>query len=339
MNYVLGCALYVGTGALQPVIIDWLRLQDALGRHFLLLPTLANTAAMGACGLLAPWSEWQRLKVNRHRLLLTATIDLLSGMLLSGGLMLTGGSIFVVLYNSVPVWTVLQARLFLGKRPGLRQVIGVILVSVGLASNVFGSQIKLADNTSMRAIATGSAMALLGSFLHATMFILTEATLNAPSASPISSKVWCSLLGCSEACFMAVWVSMGTAIWGFRDTDSDPDPASHSYSASSTTFACGFISLFLVSTVHAASFFGLLQQVGAVGAALLKGLQTVVVVVVSAILFCANEDSQCLTPTKSLSLVLVLSGMMVYSSKRQSLKTKTVSRKLRNKSSIEPILS
>jgi hypothetical protein len=135
---------------------------------------------------------------------------------------------------------------------------------------------------------------------------------------------------------MAIWVSMGTAIWGFRDTD-DSDPTSHSYSASSTTVACGFISLFLVSTIHAASFFSLLQQAGAVGAALLKGLQTVVVVVVSAILFCAKEDAQCLTPTKSLRLVLVLSGMMVYSSKSSN--TKTVSRKLRSKSSIEPILS
>lgn len=49
------------------------------------------------------------------------------------------------------------------------------------------------------------------------------------------------------------------------------------------------------------------------GAALLKGLQTVAVVLSSAALFCSKEeDTQCLTVMKLLSLVLVLSGTLLF---------------------------
>lgn len=76
--------------------------------------------------------------------------------------------------------------------------------------------------------------------------------------------------------------------------------------------AWGFWLLVLVDAGHAASFFALLSSLGAVSAALMRGLQTVAVFVSSAVLFCAAEETQCITPVKMASIVFVLAGTLVY---------------------------
>ena len=358
---ILGCCAYVISGVLQPVIIDWLRLHRALGRHILLLPTLANAVSMAATGGLASRADWQhflRLHLSsshkrrlRRRLLLTAWIDLCSSMLLAAGILWTGGSVFCVLYNSVPVWTLLQSQVCLKRHVTTRQVTGVTLVSIGLASTVVGSHVHAvvvttkttttaaSTNTSSTKLTLGSAMVLLGSCLQATMFILTEAALNTHKAptttttttttttqtttttTSLSSKVWCSLVGSLEACFMITWVGLHVLGGGFFFLDDSSSSNNNHINnlPTTTTIVMGFLSLCLVNTIHAASFFGLLQQLGAAGSSLLRGLQTVVVVLVSALLFCSDaEHAQCLTTTKSCSLVLVLMGMYIYSSSSSS---------------------
>jgi hypothetical protein len=76
--------------------------------------------------------------------------------------------------------------------------------------------------------------------------------------------------------------------------------------------AWGFWLLVLVDAGHAASFFALLSTLGAVSAALMRGLQTVAVFVSSALLFCAVEETQCITPVKMTSIIFVLAGTLGY---------------------------
>lgn len=350
---VWGSALYVGTGVLQPVVVDWLRLHHGLGRHGLLLPTWANTVGMAACGMLASRSDWSTAKRQiriwdttntadrrlRRRLWWTACIDLVSGMLLTGGLLWTGGSIFVVLYNSVPVWTAVQARCGLGQTLTRGQSMGVLLVSVGLASQVLSSGSSQSSATEQlnhqqnnhHKIVLGSIMVLLGSFLHGTMFILTESTLS--STRGVSSQVWCSMMGCLEACFMTLWVLVGSVVWGFHDenasTSTTSPPVVH--------IVGGLTALVMIDVVHAAAFFMLLQHLGAIGSALLKGGQTVTVVILSAVLFCGQEETQCLTTTKTFSLVLVLTGMTMYATSKR--KSNNTEKGLTDKTDVESLLS
>ena len=68
----------------------------------------------------------------------------------------------------------------------------------------------------------------------------------------------------------------------------------------------------LIDAGHAASFFALLSWLGAVSAALMRGMQTVAVFVSSAALFCTSEESQCITPTKIASIAVVLVGTLIY---------------------------
>jgi hypothetical protein len=76
----------------------------------------------------------------------------------------------------------------------------------------------------------------------------------------------------------------------------------------------GFLGLVLVDAVHASAFFTLLQNMGTVALALLKGIQAVVVVGLAAVLYCPTEEAECLTLTwiKSASAVIVVSGVLGY---------------------------
>uniref|UniRef100_A0A7S0B7D9 Sugar phosphate transporter domain-containing protein n=1 Tax=Pyrodinium bahamense TaxID=73915 RepID=A0A7S0B7D9_9DINO len=71
-------------------------------------------------------------------------------------------------------------------------------------------------------------------------------------------------------------------------------------------------SLALGNFVHAAAFFYLLARIGAVSAGVAKALQAVAVFLLSHVLYCSQDASQCLTPIKSTSLIVVVSGALVY---------------------------
>jgi hypothetical protein len=96
---------YVVTGTLQPTVVDYLRLHGAIGKKVLLVPTLCNVLGMAACGVLASTRQWReafdllkRSGEARRNVQRAVVIDLVSGMLLTGGLLYSGGAVFTVLY-------------------------------------------------------------------------------------------------------------------------------------------------------------------------------------------------------------------------------------------------
>lgn len=371
-NY-FGLLVYVATGVLQPIIIDYLRLHNLLGSKFLLLPTLANVLGMASCGLLASSVTWSNFKTVfrsnaklRRMIFITASVDLLSGMLLTGGLLLTGGQIFVVLYNSCPAWTALLSRFVLKKMLTATQLLGVILVCSGLILNVVSSQMQLSENeskdndtnldqvqvgnTQSFLVVIGSITVLLGSLLHSLMFVLSDMSMstvhqyeedrshqenyssshakrNLNSSMSVTGEVWSCCLGSIESIFMLLWVSGGMLIYGFQDA-SESDIETNTIPWNKAIF--GFVALVFVDAVHAGAFFTLLKNLGAVASALLKGVQAIVVIALSSILYCPTEASQCLTLMKAVSAIVVLTGVIMYGGGRQ-LKQK--------KEEIEPIVN
>ena len=287
--------------------------------------------------------------------------------------MKTGGTIFVILYNSCPIWTTLLSWIFLEKFSiSWISLVGILLVTFGVIINVFGNKLlpreeeeeELNEETipspSSSRIFTGSIIILVGSLLHSLMFVLSDLTLrpsctthkdsismgvspSKPNLSQIgqsdsgrkneitrhavvpSGFMWSFCLGTIEAVVMLLWVIIGVYLYGFRDeenqsatedshstydgTPSDGDNAS-TYIA---RFALGFVLLLVVDAIHAATFFSILQHVGAVGSALLKGVQVIVVVALTSIFFCSPRDeSQCLTYVKVYSVVFVSLGVFCY---------------------------
>jgi len=227
LAFLLAC--YVVTGTLQPTAIDYLRLHHAIGKKVLLMPTLCNVLGMTACGVLASRAQWREALEVLHRsgeaqrnVRLAVVVDLVSGMLLTGGLLYSGGAVFTVLYNSVPAWTALLARVVLGRRLSRGRVGGVAVVCIGLALNVFGTQQHSATTggTPWSALG-GSAAVLVGSLLHSAMFLITERAVQHGGGSDrpggaLPPTVWSCLLGSCEAIFMLCWVVLGSALVGFR---------------------------------------------------------------------------------------------------------------------------
>lgn len=229
LRIALLLACYVFTGTIQPILVDYLRMHNAVGRKLLLVPTLCNVLGMAACGVLASASEWSNAHdILRHdrrirRLLLKGVaVDLISGLLLMAGLMCSGSSVFTVLYNSVPAWTALISRVFLGRRLSTGRLAGVLIVCFGLGLNVLGTQQHAnAAGFSPLAALGGSAAILIGSLLHSAMFLLTERAVRSGNsfdrrAITIAPAIWSCLLGSIESIFMTGWVLVTSALIGFR---------------------------------------------------------------------------------------------------------------------------
>jgi len=332
--FLFKMGVYVGTGVLQPLIVDALRMSSCLGRKSLLLPTLAKTSGMALVGALSTKADRSALRhllragsssssnsssTNndfRRSLLLAAAVDLISGMLLTGGILLTGGAIFVVLYNSCPAWTAMLSKYFLGRSLTSKQSIGVMVVVLGLVCNVFGTTEQLSgkgkDGQHLPTVILGSGIVLLGCILHSAFFVISDRSLRghgkggSDNAAFISPPLWSSCLGSMEATVMATYILTSVSISGFQEAGQSAG------ACSAPEFVKGFTFMLLVDAFHSAAFFLMLKQIGAVGSALLKGIQSIAVVILSAIFFCPHEEAQCLTAVKSISVVLVLSGTFLY---------------------------
>mmetsp|Transcript_18049 Transcript_18049/g.43401 ORF Transcript_18049/g.43401 Transcript_18049/m.43401 type:complete len:388 (-) Transcript_18049:165-1328(-) len=326
-RFLLKIILYVGTGILQPMIIDSLRMRECLGRKSLLLPTLAKTTGMALIGVLSTSADRAALRrlfhsdpSFRRSLFAAAFVDMVSGMLLTGGILLTGGAVFVVLYNSVPAWTALLSKYFLGRPLTAIQMLGVVIVCLGLMCNIFGTTEQLSsrsDEEVWAKVTMGSVIVLLGCILHSGFFVLSDRSLRGhhtrtstgakdTNAAAITPPLWSSCLGSMEATTMATYIIASISARGFHPEGTSPEVCSL------PSLAKGFCSMLLIDAVHSAAFFLMLKQIGAVGSALLKGVQSVAVVLLSAAFFCPREEAQCLTIVKALSVALVLIGTFLY---------------------------
>lgn len=318
-------------------------------------------------------------------MLVTTLVDLVSGMCLTLGLLTTGGAVFVVLYNSCPIWTTLLSWMLLRTFSISRiSLIGIMLVTFGVIVNVFVSQqpkegekngddVKLSAELSPSRNFTGPIIIIVGSLLHSLVLVLSDLTLRPshnthkdtnttnqphieqsdgrkkngiqrPEVIP-SGLMWSFCLGIIEAPLMILWIIVGVSLHGFQDEDhksrkfdihSTYDSTLNGDDDSLTNIirpVLGFILLLIVDAIHAATFFSILQYVGAVGSALLKGVQVVVVVVLTSMFFCGPKDeSQCLTYRKAYSIVFVSLGVFCYgigkSSSAQSFTGKNKEKKM-----------
>ncbi len=325
-RFWLAAFVYVGTGILQPMIIDYLKGYNALGRKVLLLPTLANVMGMSLCGCLASKEEWANFSFqsNRRVIGMASMIDWISGMLCTGGILLTGGAIFVILYNSCPAWTALLSWFFLNQTLSSYQLLGIVLVILGLIANVWGTKATSSTSTSggTTMVVIGSLVVLAGSFLHSAMFVVSDYALNmkTTTTTKISPTIWSCCLGTLESIAMILWVCGHVYHNGFNDATTTTTTTMES---NTSLVVVGFIGLLFVDALHAVSFFSLLSSLGAIGSALLKGVQTIIVVILSGIFFCSvDTPQQCMTVSKGFSMFMILSGVFTFAFGKKNKKTK-----------------
>lgn len=307
---VIAVTVYLVSGTLQPLVVDSLRYTNSLGPRYLVIPTLANVAGMALSGILLPRTEManvrRRMADSRLRRIVTGAValDLLSGILLTLGLEHVGGSLFSVMYASTTAFTAMLARVFLKRRVGAVRSIAVAVVTCGLALDAAGvveGEGGVSARTTRRLL-VGGALVLCGSLLHSAMFVYTEHFVKEQHVmSPIA---WGATLGAVESAALGAWCAVCYALFGPFHLGAG--------AASASALWLDAFALVIINALHAASFFKLIGDLGATSSSLMKGVQTVLVCCVSTVLFCGVDEAQCPTVLKAASVLLVVSGIVVY---------------------------
>lgn len=294
--------LYIGTALLQPTLTDKIRYSGGAGHVGwppTLLATLSNTLAMTSLITIASGRLSNVLCSDRatlRRVLIATAFDFISGCSLTTGLLMVGGATFVVIYSSTTVWTALWARCW-GEKLTSGRWTGVLLISGGMILSASGSltdAVAAGDAAATTTIVLGCGALVVGTMLHAAMFVYSE---NAIKKAGIDLLLLCSSMGTLEASVLGAWnlsllASQGPSL----------------YQSTDVANSASLQQLLL----HAWAFFNMLEKVGAVSSAVMKGLQLVLVFAFSVVYFCQFQSTQCFTVQKASGVAVVAAGLLVY---------------------------
>lgn len=303
----LAVAVYAVTGIVGPILVDYIS-QTTQMDVLSLGPVVANTFGM-ACMHLATSGlrsgakprPWQASEVQ------LALMDLLSASLVTVGLVKVGATTFTVIYSSTVSWTALISWYRKTSVVTFRQAVGVLLVTVGLGVNGYGHAREDGGNgsdggESWLEFVLMSGLLLLGTIVHAAVLIKMDEFSKAREKDDDDQTTvveFASRVGQIEFTMLVVWnvVRLGATGWGTLDPQ-----------------AVGWFALLSGNhLLHSLAFFHLIGQLGAVGSAVLKGFLALATFGLAAFFFCSEANAkQCLTPIKSLSMLLVFGGGVVY---------------------------
>jgi drug/metabolite transporter (DMT)-like permease len=238
--------------------------------------------------------------------------------LLGAGNNLAGPTIFAIIYSSVTVWAAIYSKFLLSRTMSRDQWIGVILV-------VFGLAITALDSVSEgQHVFAGAILILIGSSLHAITYVLSEMImLPAPEnestdrlikfrLEPISVRANCAIQGIVACLAFLLWQIFYT-LPRFQTLILD-----EMNNVGTTVFqaVCILISITIANVLHSVTFFQTLKDFpgGATSAGVLKGLQAVLVFLISSVVLCGRigGSEMCWSQTKLLSLIVVVIGILWY---------------------------
>ncbi|KNC82788.1 hypothetical protein SARC_04921 [Sphaeroforma arctica JP610] len=260
---------------------------------------------------------------------------MLAASLATTGLLMVGSGVFVVIYSSSMLWTALLSRCLTDKQFSTLQWAGIGVLTCGLLLNGFDSQPhtphtptgrtveELSDMQQLETdrngniggavigdgysqVNVGVLVVLLGSALHSYFFVLSERIMY---QRILSDAQLCAGVGLAETVLFSAYIAFVCGCFGTHEKlFSSMDDANTSLGYATMLW----LSAAVVNSVHAGSFFIILGELGAVESALLKIIQTVCVFAFSAVFFCQYESSQCASPMKFMSMLLVACGLVVY---------------------------
>ena len=245
-------------------------------------------------------------------------IPLLARSISYSGNNLAGPTIFAIIYSSVTIWAAIYSRFLLSRKMSRDQWIGVILV-------VFGLSVTALDSVSEgEHIFAGSILILIGSSLHAVTYVLSEMIMLPSSETettgglikfrlePISVRANCAIQGIVACLAFLVWQFFYT-LPRFQILILDE---MNNAGTSALQAICILLSITVANVLHSVTFFQTLKDFpgGATSAGVLKGLQAVLVFLISSVVLCGRigGSEMCWTQTKLLSLIVVVCGILFY---------------------------
>ena len=303
------------SGVLQPTIVEFLTLSGAFDKSTLLI-VLPNYIGMS-------FAIFSRYEVVHNTLqfvvwrdmILLAIIDIVSQGLCLIGLVYAGSSIYIIIYSSTTIWAAIWSYFLLARQLICKQWSGIIIVVFGLSITAYDGKNSGSANSDNSNIMIGIALILLGSSTHALTWVLIEKWTQQPNKSHtaaqndvVAPELVSSLMGLFGTIFYTAWQIVYT-IPRWEELVLDPI-AERDGNIWHILFA--YVLLAFMGYLHAVSFYHLLGHVGSVATGVMKGVQSVAVLVLSHKAFCDIEYSQCFTIFKGCALVVVLSGVYIY---------------------------
>jgi drug/metabolite transporter (DMT)-like permease len=295
--------IFVASGVAQPLLSSqnkYMGLANATAQLYM-VPYFAGMASVGFLYFCIPSRRWFHYKV--HKSLGIAMVDLIGQILNYTGNNMAGSGIFSVIYASVSIWCAVLSWVFGLRKVHLWQWLAIFLVFGGLVVSAVGSV------QGGRQVTIGAGLLVIGSFLHAVMYCLSEfVSVRGGPDEKIPPHINCGTMATTEVLVLTIWQFIYT-IPHWDETIEQP------MEKEGTTVAgvcIIFAAIGFANFVHSASFFYLLKHLGAVSAAVMKGLQAVLVFVMADIIFCGAHKHQCIDSYKVVSLVIVVGGVLAY---------------------------
>ena len=211
----------------------------------------------------------------------------------------------MVVYSSTSAWTALFAYAK-GEFISWNQWLGVLLVTIGLVCNGYINT-DLAHEKAPDVL-PGFGLCLIGTCLHSFFVVDMNARLR-DARMMLTDRHFGACLGVMETLLLISYP--GGPLWHIP---TDWATLQQMREAPNALAICaGIVGLTLSNWFHTLAFFAVLKASGPVFSALLKAIQTVCVFGLSSILFCSSEaPSQCATWGKSLSVLVLVVGLVVY---------------------------
>lgn len=297
-------AVYLVSGVMQPLLIDSLHYMGG-AQEATMLPLLANTLGMASVGLFVVPTKREAPLPAAQRFWATA-IDMTSGALTSSGIVLVGSGTFTVIYSSTPAWTAVISFVLGHTVLDGGQWLGIAFVTLGLAMNGLGLLDAADDESSADSLGLGVLLSLGGTVLHAGAFVFNERVIKVTKVAPFEL---CAKIGAAETALLLLYTAFLLAT---NDADALYLAPVRAAGATVGAVVVGYGLLVFINAMHALAFFAMLGQLGAVSTGVLKAVLAVLIFTFAAVFFCENQASQCFSPFKAGSMLLVLFGSFVF---------------------------
>lgn len=297
---------YVATGVMMPLLIELVSTNGGAEKSTMLI-ALPNSIGMAFC-ILTNWSARKQGTIRWHVVFAISFFEMLASVLNLNGLIYAGSAIFTVIYSSITIYTAVFSYVFLNRQLHFMQWVGVVVVMLGLAMTSLSAKNDGLD------VEFGVFLILLGTAVHSSTYIMSEYLL-VVAEDAIAPQLLSSILGVIVSIFILGW----QIIYTLPHFQSKVVDEFHHHNGSFEVILAAYIALAVNAMIHALCFFALLGSVGSTTTIVSKGVQSVAIFIASHYAFCSIQESQCFTPLKGCSLVVVIIGVLIYSSfKHQS---------------------
>ena len=268
---------------------------------------------------------------------LPVALHVASNAMYGAAISMAGSALYQVCYASSPVFSIVYTKLLLGKSTPPGRIFAVIVIISGLVFRVHVAS-SSSNSAPSSSLSRQPLYGALATFACAAGFslgnILAERALNPPRNSglkPVKAHGYLTAIGG----YGLLLGSVCNALWTFprwNELVGEPMRAAgqtsffqgavddSGNSTSMSVAACFFINMLSSASLNLC-YYILVVRCGVVTMAVLSAMNTVIVSLVSHLLFCEssssgdmNDNAQCITPLSAAASAVVLAGVLLYAS-------------------------